>query len=119
MIATTTKLSVLMAAMTIVGASTPSMAAAQEPNVGIERNNQNTQVINEEQEVCTTNESELVVSEDDVSSQFANVDGRESSDCVITETQITRSPSGSSTASVDGPSSNEFGILTELLADFF
>jgi hypothetical protein len=118
MIATATKLSVLMAAMTLVGVSTPSMAAAQEPNVDIERNNQNTQVINEEQ-VCTTNESELVVSEDDVSSQFADVDGRESSDCVITETQITKTPSGSSTTSVDGLSFNEFGILTALLADFF
>ena len=123
MIATTTRLSVLMAAMTLVGASTPSMAAAQVSDVDVVRHSENTQTIHHEEthyeEVCTTDESELVASEGNMNSQFADVDTTESSDCVMTQTQTTETPPGSNTASSVDTSFNDFDILTALLADFF
>ena len=119
----TTKLVVLMAAMTLVGAGSPLMAAAQVSDVDVVRHSENTQTIHHEEihheEVCTTNESELVAAEGNMSSQFADVGTTESSDCVITQTQTTETQPGSNTASSVDTSFNDFDILTALVADFF
>jgi hypothetical protein len=114
----TTKLIVLMAAMTLVGAGGPLMAAAQVSDVDIVRHKEITQVIHHE-EVCTTNESELVASEGNVSSQLADVDTTEISDCMTTQTHTTETQSGGNTASTLDYSSNVFDIPTALIADFF
>ena len=94
------KLTVLMATMTLLGAGSPMLAAAE--HIEIERNNEIRQNIEQEQEACT---NEVEVSEEGRGDQEAFVVAAQSNVCDVDQAQV-----GTNAAEINDASFNDFDI---------
>ena len=96
------KLTVLMATMTLLGAGSPMLAAAEHIEIDIERNNEIRQNIEQEQEACT---NEVEVSEEGRGDQEAFVVADQSNVCDVDQAQV-----GTNAAEINDASINDFDI---------
>jgi hypothetical protein len=124
-----TKLTVLMATMAVIGAGAlpmAPMAAAtvigdpqetdQEAGVEIERNNEIEQSIEQSQEACT-NEADVSVSDDD---DVVDIGGENEAEVEQSnECDVTQSQSAANVATIDDDSENTFDITQGLCLNFF